>query len=99
MKKDQPPKPEQSLPANDTEAREPSGKRGRPTLEAWDRIQVWAVRLDAQNPDMQRKQLAGQLHKMALDRYDKTAVPSESTILRKLGEFLGDPRPPLGGAA
>ena len=77
-----------SKPANDAVAQKPTIKRGRPALPAWTMIEAWAVKLDAQNPDMQRKQLAGRLYMMALEQFDKSAVPNESTILRKLSSFL-----------
>lgn len=89
----------QARPANDASAHYNKAKRGRPTLPAWDSIEVWAVKLNAQNPDMQRKQLAGLLYLKALEKFDEAAVPNETTILRRLSEFLNDPRPPFSGAA
>lgn len=89
----------QARPANDASAHHDKAKRGRPTLPAWESIEVWAVKLHAQNPDMQRKQLAGLLYLKALAKFDVSAVPNETTILRRLSEFLNDPRPPFSGAA
>jgi hypothetical protein len=78
-------------PANDAERTAPRSARGRPSLPAWDKIEVWAQRLHAQNPDIQRKQLAGLLHDKALEQFDESAVPNETTILRRLGRILNGP--------
>lgn len=99
LKSDGPTEVNSAQSANDAEVHLRAGKRGRPSLAAWDMIEIWAVKIDAHNPDMQRKQLAGRLYTMALEHFDKSAVPSESTIVRKLGEFLDDPRPPMNGVA
>jgi hypothetical protein len=75
-------------PANDAERSAPRSTRGRPSLPAWDKIEVWAKQLDAENPDIQRKQLAGLLYEKALKQFDEAAVPNETTILRRLGRIL-----------
>ena len=73
-------------PANDT----PSSKRGRPILPSWEMIKDLAIRLHAEEPDRSRKQLAGLLYTMALERYERSDVPGETTILRRLAELLNN---------
>ncbi len=89
----------EASPANDTRAQLKACRRGRPSLPAWESIEAWAVKLNAENPDMQRKQLAGLLYTRALEQFDESAVPNETTIFRRLSKYLTDPRPPKGNAA
>ncbi|MCA8905814.1 MAG: hypothetical protein KDA43_13545 [Hyphomonas sp.] len=77
-----------SRAANDHSSHPEQGKRGRPTLAAWERITTWALQLDADFPDMPRKELAGRLHEMAKSEFGAGEVPSESTILRRLSSLL-----------
>ena len=75
-------------PANDAERSAPRSARGRPSLPAWDKIEVWAQQLHTENPGIQRKQLAGLLYDKALKQFNESAVPNETTILRRLGRIL-----------
>lgn len=77
-------------PANDTGRNALRSARGRPSLPAWDKIEGWAIKLNADNPGMQRKQLAGLLFTKALEQFDISAVPNETTILRRLSSILSD---------
>lgn len=75
-------------PANDAVGIASRSARGRPSLPAWEKIEVWAKKINAENPDMQRKQLAGLLYTKALEVFDTSAVPNETTILRRLATIL-----------
>lgn len=86
--KQEQPNHSETQPANDTDEKTSCATRGRPSLPAWARIEEWAVNLNAENPDMQRKQLAGLLYVKALEEFGKSAVPNETTILRRLPNIL-----------
>jgi len=88
-----------SSPANDAEAQLAATKRGRPRMPAWDFIEIWAVKLKAENPDMQNKELAGVLYERAAKHFDKKDMPTEATIVRQLSKILGGPPPPMHGNA
>lgn len=75
-------------PANNRNKRSARIKRGRPSLAAWTEITAWALRLNKSFPDMPRKELAGRLYKRAIQDFDVSDVPSESTILRRLAGML-----------
>ena len=83
-----PPHRSTNQPANDVERTAPRSARGRPSLPAWDSIKVWAQKLNAENPKMPRKRLAGLLYEKALEEFGKSAVPNETTILRQLSRIL-----------
>lgn len=77
-------------PTNYRQGRPAKVKRGRPALAAWTEITSWALDLNARFPGMPRKLLAGRLHERALENFDATDVPHETTILRRLARILGD---------
>jgi hypothetical protein len=68
-------------------------RRGRPVLAAWPTIEAAAHQINREQPDLPRKVLAGQLHELALRKFDEDDVPNEATILRRLGSILGDAGP------
>lgn len=83
----------------DLKAQPSKTKRGRPVLAAWEPIEAWALRENAQHPKMPRKQLAGLLYELAIKHFDVSEVPNETTILRKLSSILDNPKPPFHGNA
>ena len=62
--------------------------RGRPQKAAWQCITQALLKLRAENPAMQRKAMAYEAWKRAAGEFDKSDLPSVSTIQRKLGEIF-----------
>tara|TARA_R110001599_G_scaffold158086_1_gene344600 strand:+ start:2046 stop:2897 length:852 start_codon:yes stop_codon:yes gene_type:complete len=96
---DAPVRAKPSSPANDAEAQLAATRRGRPRMPAWEFIEIWAVKLKAENPDMSHKELSGILYERAAEDFDEKDMPTEATILRKLSSILDGPPPPMHGNA
>jgi hypothetical protein len=66
---------------------DPKPGRGRKSLPGTDQIHVTAMRVWAEEPKLLNKQVAAIVHERLLACFDACDVPSEATILKKVGEI------------
>ena len=61
---------------------------GRPQKRAWPRVIEFVRQLAKENPDWQKKELAGEAWKRASKQFSESELPSEATIQRHMVDIL-----------
>jgi hypothetical protein len=69
----------------------PFPRRGRRKSPAWDFVREEVVKLFRAEPSLLHKAIAHRVHQLALKHFDAPDVPSESSIMRRIPEFLVPP--------